>query len=76
MLLQIQIVLLSGPAGLGKTTLANIVARQAGYAVVELNASDSRNIPDFEKALEGAARTSRTLDKVCDSTLCFHLTNN
>ncbi|VDO88752.1 unnamed protein product [Heligmosomoides polygyrus] len=58
-----KIVLLSGPAGLGKTTLANIVARQAGYAVVELNASDSRNIPDFEKALEGAARTSRTLDK-------------
>ncbi|KIH44256.1 ATPase, AAA family, partial [Ancylostoma duodenale] len=55
------IVLLSGPAGLGKTTLANVVARQAGYAVVELNASDSRNVPDFEKALEGAVRTSRTI---------------
>ncbi|KAL6740530.1 hypothetical protein Aduo_013879 [Ancylostoma duodenale] len=56
-----KIVLLSGPAGLGKTTLANVVARQAGYAVVELNASDSRNVPDFEKALEGAVRTSRTI---------------
>ncbi|PIO54977.1 hypothetical protein TELCIR_23646, partial [Teladorsagia circumcincta] len=58
-----KIALLCGPAGLGKTTLANVVARQAGYAVVELNASDSRNVPDFEKALEGAVRTSRTLDK-------------
>ncbi|VDM71581.1 unnamed protein product [Strongylus vulgaris] len=56
-----KIALLSGPAGLGKTTLANIIARQAGYAVVELNASDSRNVPDFEKALEGAVRTSRTI---------------
>ncbi|XGW29749.1 hypothetical protein V3C99_009079 [Haemonchus contortus] len=58
-----KIALLCGPAGLGKTTLANVVARQAGYAVVELNASDSRNVPDFEKALEGAVRTSRTLDQ-------------
>lgn len=49
---------------MGKTTLANIVARQAGYAVVELNASDSRNVPDFEKALEGAVRTSRTITQV------------
>ncbi|VDO29585.1 unnamed protein product [Haemonchus placei] len=58
-----KIALLCGPAGLGKTTLANVVARQAGYAVVEMNASDSRNVPDFEKALEGAVRTSRTLDQ-------------
>ncbi|KAK5964392.1 AAA domain-containing protein [Trichostrongylus colubriformis] len=58
-----KVALLCGPAGLGKTTLANIVARQAGYAVVEQNASDSRNVPDFEKALEGAVRTSRTLDQ-------------
>ncbi|VDL65117.1 unnamed protein product [Nippostrongylus brasiliensis] len=58
-----KIVLLSGPAGMGKTTLANVVARQAGYAVVELNASDARNVPDFERALEGAVRTARTLDE-------------
>ncbi|VDL66438.1 unnamed protein product [Nippostrongylus brasiliensis] len=58
-----KIVLLSGPAGMGKTTLANVVARQAGYAVVELNASDARNVPDFERALEGAVRIARTLDE-------------
>ncbi len=30
--------LISGPPGLGKTTLAHIVAKQAGYKVFEINA--------------------------------------
>lgn len=29
---------MSGPPGLGKTTLAHVVARQAGYDVFEINA--------------------------------------
>ncbi|KAG8739656.1 hypothetical protein FRC11_000597, partial [Ceratobasidium sp. 423] len=37
-----KILLLSGPPGLGKTTLAHIVGKQAGYGVAEINASDAR----------------------------------
>ena len=38
-----KILLMTGPPGLGKTTLAHVCARQAGYEVVEVNASDERN---------------------------------
>ena len=33
-----QLLLISGPPGLGKTTLAHVVAKQAGYEVMEINA--------------------------------------
>ncbi len=35
--------LLSGPPGIGKTTTAVLVAKQAGRSVLELNASDTRS---------------------------------
>ena len=38
-----KIMLLTGSPGLGKTTLAHVCAKQAGYEVVEINASDERN---------------------------------
>uniref|UniRef100_A0A8R1E3D2 AAA domain-containing protein n=1 Tax=Caenorhabditis japonica TaxID=281687 RepID=A0A8R1E3D2_CAEJA len=57
-----KMLLISGPAGLGKSTLARIVARQAGYSTIDVNASDARTIGDLTKVLEGAVKTSRTLD--------------
>jgi chromosome transmission fidelity protein 18 len=38
-----KILLISGPPGIGKTTLAHVVAKQAGYNPVEINASDDRS---------------------------------
>lgn len=38
-----RLLLIAGPAGLGKTTLAHAVAKAAGYRVVEVNASDERS---------------------------------
>jgi len=35
--------LLSGPPGIGKTTVVHLVANQLGYEVYELNASDTRS---------------------------------
>lgn len=37
-----RILLMSGPPGFGKTTLAHVIAKQAGYNIIEVNASDDR----------------------------------
>ncbi|GMS95688.1 hypothetical protein PENTCL1PPCAC_17863, partial [Pristionchus entomophagus] len=57
-----RILVISGQAGLGKTTLAAVAARMVGYSVVETNASDSRTISDLERVIESAGRSTRTLD--------------
>lgn len=38
-----RILLIHGPPGIGKTSVAHVVAKQAGYSVAEINASDERS---------------------------------
>lgn len=37
-------VLITGPPGIGKTTVIHLLAKEAGYAVTEYNASDTRSV--------------------------------
>ncbi|KAL6971104.1 hypothetical protein U1Q18_030786 [Sarracenia purpurea var. burkii] len=46
-----KILLLCGPPGLGKTTLAHVAARHCGYRVVEINASDDRSSSAIESKI-------------------------
>lgn len=55
-----KILMLTGPPGLGKTTLAHVCARQAGYEVMEINASDDRS----RDVVRGRIRTSLGTESV------------
>lgn len=50
-----KIILICGPPGAGKTTLANIVARHAGYNPIEVNASDDRTADVLENKVRVVA---------------------
>ncbi|KAF9409813.1 hypothetical protein BGZ94_001854 [Podila epigama] len=49
-----KILLLTGPPGLGKTTMAHVIAKQAGYNVIEVNASDDRTGASVKGKIEAA----------------------
>ncbi|CUM68444.1 uncharacterized protein PRCAT00006168001 [Priceomyces carsonii] len=40
-----KILLIHGPVGIGKTAATNVIARQLGYSVQELNAADNMSLP-------------------------------
>ncbi|RZB40936.1 chromosome transmission fidelity protein 18 -like, partial [Asbolus verrucosus] len=58
-----KVALLCGTPGLGKTTLAHMVARHAGYSVMEINASDDRSTDAFKTALENGTQMRSVIDK-------------
>jgi len=53
-------VILHGPAGVGKTSTAHALARDLGWEVIELNASDQRTAGVIEK-VAGSAASMNTL---------------
>ncbi|KAL3810852.1 hypothetical protein ACHAXA_005852 [Cyclostephanos tholiformis] len=55
-----RVILLSGPPGVGKSTLAHVVCKHAGYRAIEVNASDERT---------GSALTERVIRAMEGTTL-------
>jgi replication factor C large subunit len=51
-------ILLHGPAGCGKTSLVEAIAKTYGYELFEMNASDSRRKQDIERLAKVASQTS------------------
>ncbi|PKA48644.1 hypothetical protein AXF42_Ash021053 [Apostasia shenzhenica] len=58
-----KVLLLCGPPGLGKTTLAHVAAKHCGYQVIEINASDDRSSSTIESKILGVVQmNSVTVD--------------
>ena len=58
-----RVALLTGPPGIGKTTVAHLAAAAAGFRVVERNASDERSGTAVRALLETAVRSGHVGEK-------------
>ncbi|HWP78980.1 MAG TPA: AAA family ATPase [Candidatus Nitrosotenuis sp.] len=56
-------ILLIGPPGIGKTTLAQLAAKEFGYDLIGLNASDVRNKANIEEILSPLLGSTSLLGK-------------
>lgn len=56
--------LLSGPPGIGKTTTATLVCKEAAFTYFETNASDSRSKKILQETIGGAIGNTTLMDFV------------
>lgn len=54
--------LLSGPPGIGKTTSAVLVCKEAGFSFIEMNASDSRSKKILQETVGQALGNTTMID--------------
>ena len=52
---------LYGPPGIGKTSIAQVISKQYGFDLIEINASDARNKSTLEEALGKAIKQNMNL---------------
>lgn len=65
---KIKVCLISGPPGLGKTTLAHIIAKHAGYDIIEMNASDDRSADAFKQNIESVTQSRGSVNVNSEKT--------
>ncbi|GIX60942.1 replication factor C [Babesia caballi] len=53
-----KVLLLGGPAGVGKSTVVNVLARHCGFDVVEINASEDRSKAKILPTIKGIITTN------------------
>lgn len=67
-----KILLIHGSPGIGKTTAAQVLARQAGYNIMEINASDERSGKVVSDRVRGVSDSHRvTSSGLLDKPVCI-----